>query len=1042
MSKTAKCAIVAIFVSLLMQLCLPMGIYAQSQDIQASGVVTDATTGEPVIGASVLIDATHGVITDVDGKFTIKVKAGTPLEFSSIGYVAVKVPAQAYMQVKLQVDNVALDESVIIGYGTAKKRDLTGAISTIKTETMETEAPRTVQDLMRSAAAGLNVSMSTNTAGTADLQVRGKNTLSAGSSPLLVLDGVIYEGSLQDINPMDVERIDVLKDASSVAVYGAKAANGVVAITTKKGQKGKPTVSFNANLTLAEHSRMPGVVDGQGFITFRREYFESLRTDAEREQQPQMYDDPRSLSGVDQLAWYNYDQKTPVSTLPGETDLVKTWLSRLSFQTVEIENYLAGVETNWDDEIFQTAVQQDYTASVSNSNDAASYYVSFNMTDREGTTKGDGYQNFRARFNLETYVAEFLTIGVNGQFAHRKGGYLMADRDEREHNSPYTTNEIDNPDSPYRRYPSGDNNTLNPFFDNLYIDRKETNNDFNANIYAKIKLPFGIEYQFNYTPRLHYYEYFNHNSSKHPGWAGNGGETERTHQKTYNWQIDNILRWDKEFGDHHIQATLLQNAEKGQYWSTTAKNKQYSPSDVLSYHRLQSGADPSVESNDTYRTGDALMARLFYSYKNRYMVTASVRRDGYSAFGQANPRATFPAIALGWTFSEEKFLDSTDAWLDFGKLRLSWGENGNRDIGQYAALAQLNTGMYTYLDASGNPYITSQIYINTMPNESLRWERTQAYNAGLDFSIFGGKLSGSVEGYLNKTTDLLVDRSLPSILGYSSVKANLGSLQNKGFELTLESQVFDNENFKWNTSGTFTLNRRKILSLYGDMEDVYDEEGNVIGQKEADDYSNKWFIGHDPNQIWDYERDGVWQLDEAEEAAKYGLRPGDFKYIDQNQDGVLNTDDKVFQGYTTPRYRVSWRNEFNLFKHFNVSFMFYGNFGQYGTLNRAANTGGMYDRYTIVDIPRWTVENPTDDFARIGSTNKGSNYVRKDFVRMDNFTVSYNVPKAFLSKMNIRSMRLSVALRNPMLLTSWYFGDPEGGDYTTHSINFGVNLTL
>ena len=1021
---------------------------AYAQRTTVKGIVKDHS-GEALIGVNVVEKGkTNGTITGSDGMFSLNVSGKKPvLVCSYIGYVTEEIPivSQEMLTITLKEDTEELDEVLVIGYGTAKKKDLTGAISRVKAEKMEAEAPRSVQDLLRASAAGLSISMSTDAAGTADLQIRGKNTLSAGSAPLIVLDGVIYDGSMQDINAMDVESIDVLKDASSVAVYGAKAANGVIAITTKKGNTGKPVITFNANVGLVHNSRLPKTVDGAGFLAFRQEYAEGLLSQDELTAQPGKYADPRTLSsmGIDPLTWYNYDQKNPGSALPDDKTLVTTWLTRLNLQNIEIENYLNGVETNWDDIVYQTGLQQDYTTSISNRTDNFSYYWSLGYADREGVKTGDRYRNFRSRLNLESKVTSFLTVGLNSQFATHIGGYLAADVDQREHNSPYTTNEIDNLDSPYRMYPSGDNNTKNPFFDNLYRDRRDINHDFNANLYAILKLPFGLEYQMNFTPRYHWYEYMNHESSQHPEWAGEGGKSERKNEKTFNWLLDHIVRWKQEFGkDHRVEATFLFNAEKGQWWQTVAKNQQFTPSDVLGYHNIGAGAIPSVSSNDTYKTGDALMGRIFYSFKDKYLITASVRRDGYSAFGQMNPRATFPAVALGWVFTSEKFMEASGSWLNYGKLRFSWGQNGNRDIGQYDALASLNSGLHPYIDQNGNVYVTSQIYINRMPNNTLKWERTASYNIGIDFSVCGDRLSGSMETYMAETNDLLVNRSLPSILGYDNVKANLGTLTNRGFELTLNANVIENRNFSWNSSGTFSFNRRKIKHLYGDKEEIKDADGNVIGYKEADDLANKWFIGHDTDQIWDYERDGVWQLGEEEEAAKYGNKPGDFKYIDQNSDGVMDNDDKIFQGYTTPRFRWSWRNEFTFYKNFNLSFMVYSHIGQYGTFNRAANTGGMFDRYTVVDIPRWTKDNPTNDYGRLGSKNIGSNYVKKTFVRMENITLSYNVPQNFLKRFSVQNMRFSVAVRNPFVITGWTFGDPEGGDTTLRTVNFGVNFTL
>ena len=300
------------------------------------------------------------------------------------------------------------------------------------------------------------------------------------------------------------------------------------------------------------------------------------------------------------------------------------------------------------------------------------------------------------------------------------------------------------------------------------------------------------------------------------------------------------------------------------------------------------------------------------------MLTTSIRRDGYSAFGKKNPRATFPSVALGWVFTQEQFMQQANSWLNYAKLRISWGENGNRDIGQYAALAQMKSSLRPYIDQTGNIYTISQMFVNTMANHNLKWERTAAFNFGLDFSLFDELLSGSIETYVSKTNDLLVKRALPDVTGFNSVTANLGQLQNKGFELTLNANIINSKDFKWFASGNFSLNRRKINSLYGDMVDVLDENGNVIGQKESDDETNKWFIGQDPDRIWDYERAGVWQKDEREEAAIYGCQPGDFKYVDQNGDGIMNNKDKVFQGYTTPRFRWTLRNEWT-YKNLSLS---------------------------------------------------------------------------------------------------------------------------
>lgn len=1031
---------------------------APQQSKSVSGKVVDSA-GEPLIGVNVVVKGTNqGYITDVDGNYTINnIADNSVLIFSYVGYLAQEVAASRASLVTLLDDTQKLEEVVVIGYGSAKKGDLTGAISSIKVDKLEGRAPRNVQDVLRANAAGLNIGLGTDAKADATLSIRGQGTLSAGSSPLIVLDGVIYEGALADINPGDIASVDILKDASSAAVYGAKAANGVIVFTTKKGKKGKPVININANMGIAQVSKQPTILNETNILKFRQDYNQGRNSESYLEQYPQIFTNPYELNGVDQLDWYNYDQKTPVTSVT-EQQLMTQWLSRLNFTIPEMENYFAGKITKWDDLVFQNAFQQDYTVSVSNATDHTSQYISLNWTDREGVITGDRFKTFRARMNGESKITSFLTVGMNAQYAYRDESALKASWQQMTMISPYGSNNIDDPESIYQRNPTG-LDPINPFYDNLYTDRKDVKHNINAKIYAQVYLPFGIEYTMNFTPYYHFAEYYNHNSSKAINWKTRGGRSERRHSKRFNWQIDNIIQWKREFANQHkLEVTLLANAEKAQYWSTQAIATDYSPNDVLGYHRLQAGSVATVSSDDTYQTGDALMGRLYYSFQNKYMITTSVRRDGYSAFGKKNPRAVFPAVALGWVFTQEKFAEKIGDWFNYGKLRFSWGENGNRDIGQYEALARMESSLRPYIDQTGTVYSTSQIYVNTMSNYNLKWERTASYNVGLDFSVLQDILSGTIEVYTSKTNDLLVKRALPNITGFASVYSNLGQLQNKGFEVTLNADIISKGDFQWSASANLSLNRRKINKLYGDMVDVLDNNGNVIGQKEADDETNNWFIGQDPDRIWSYERDGVWQLNEKEQAAVYGCQPGDFKYIDQNGDGIMDNKDKVFQGYRTPRFRWTLQNEFR-YKDFTLSAMIYSSWKYYGSFQRAANNHSFPDRSSDYDFPRWTSSNPINDYARIGSKNIGVNWVDKSFIRLENISLSYNVPKSFLQQFSIQALRLSVNLQNPIVWTPhWKFWDPEnesdrnddnkfyiGSENKSvipRSYSFGLSLTL
>lgn len=1022
----------------------------QQQKKQITGKITDEQ-GEPVIGANIIEKGTtNGTITDIDGNFSFRVEEDAVLQISYIGYLELEISTsgRSSVNIVLQEDTKALEEVVVIGYGTAKRRDLTGSISSIKAEKMEAEAPRDITDLMRGTAAGLNVGMSTTAKADLTPTVRGTNTLSAGSAPTIVLDGVIYYGALSDINANDVENIDILKDASSAAVYGSQAANGVIVITTKKGRGkdgGAPVITVNANAGIVQSANQMKVLDGKGYIKYRQDYEILNKGDEYLSKYPEMFTNPFELSGtgINQLDWYNYSQSTPVTSVT-EEQLTRAWLSRLEFYTPEIDNYIAGIETNWADLVLHNGLQQDYTIGVSNQTDKVTYRWSLGYLDREGIIVGDNYKNLRTRLNIDSKITDFLTVGMNTNFSVRDESSIPVSWNAMYQNSPYASNNIDDLESPYRYYVAGDAMTVNPLYAREYRDQSKYYYSLNANLYALIKLPLGIEYQVNYTPYLQWFNEFYHQSAKSEI-ETQGGTSYRTHDIRYHWTVDNILRWKKEIDKiHNIDITLLANAEQRKTWSTTANTYDYSPSDVLGYHYLDAGLNPTVSSSDTYWTGDALMGRLFYSYKNKYMLTTSVRRDGYSAFGMNNKRATFPSVALGYVFTSENFMNKTSNWLNYGKLRFSWGQNGNRDIGQYVALSNMSTNNVPYINNTGSVYTGTYLYVSSMANRDLRWERTESYNVGLDFSLFNDIISGSAEAYLGTTKDLLVSRALPSITGFANVMANLGKLENKGLELTLNANILNKSNLTWSASSTFSMNRRKIVSLYGDMEDVLDEQGNVIGQKEVDDPTNEWFIGQDPDRIWAYERLGVWQLGEEEQASVYGCKPGDFKYKDQDDNGVLTNEDKIFQGYRTPRYRLSLRNDFTLYKNFNVSFTIYSYLGHYGAFNQAANyNSGMPYRFSYYDMPRWTKDNPINDYARISSNNRGTNWVNKSFVRLDNISVSYNVPKEFLKKISLQQMRLTITGRNMAVWSPhWNFWDPENGSLSPRSFNFGVNFTL
>lgn len=1030
------------------------------QQLVITGTVNDSK-GEPIPGVNILVKGTSiGSITDMDGKYSITVPTEDAiLQFSYIGYLPEEREVKGLQVIDMiMVEDIKnLEEVVVIGYGISKKRDLTGAVTSVKTERIENEKPQAVQDLLRGNIAGLSVGFSTLAKGGGDFEVRGRNNVRSTSSntPLFVLDGVIYQGAMEDINPNDIQSIDVLKDASSSAVYGAKAANGVILITTKKGKSGKPIINVASSVGIAQMATMQDVYDPEGFVNWRTDVLKSMNYyNAAINKKLYIYDNPASLpSDVTEEMWR--DGKT------GE--LTDIWLSRIGFLPVEVANYKAGKSVDWTDMVFQTGIRQDHNVSLSGKKDEVSYYGSVGYNKNEGVIVGDDFTTIRARLNVDANITKWLNVGINTQFANRDESNINADWSKIVSNSPYGS--IYKDDGITLRISPVDDlgrGAKHPLYDKMFQSRRKEYNTLINTLFANIKLPLGITYQMNFAPRFEWYNYLNHQSALHEEWAKFGGQANREQKQIYSWQVDNLIKWNKVFNKHQFDVTLLANAEKFQSWQNKMSTQGFTPTDALGYHNMTAGKSTSntISSNDEYNTGNALMARLFYSFNSRYMLTLSIRRDGYSAFGQKHPYGTFPAAALAWVISEESFMKSNI--LTFAKLRLSWGLNGNREIGMYDALSDMNIGKYPYQPVSGTVYESNQLYVNRMANPDMRWEKTQALNFGFDFTITDGIIDGSIEYYKKNTKDLLIARGLPVFTGFSSVTSNIGEIQNTGFETTLNGRIMNKQNFSWNASVNFSLNRNQIKHLYGDMIDVVDENGNVTGQREADDLGNKWFIGHDIDQIWEPRILGVWQIGEEAEASKFGQYPGDYRIKDVDNSGKINNLDNEFQGYKTPRFRWSFRQDFTFFKNWNLSMMAYSSWGHFGTYNQAKNRDGFPERVNSYIVPYWTPENPSNEYARIYSAEGGASFnVWRDrsFIRLDNISLAYTVPQAFIRKFSINNLKLFATIRNVgYWAPKWEFWDPEqyrdpfnvDGSGNPNLVNgpspriytFGINLSL
>lgn len=1019
---------------------------ADQQTFTVTGTITDKD-GVPLPGASVVVvGTTTGAQTDFDGNFSITVPEEGVLEITYIGYSAQRftITKDEDLQIQLQEDLASLDEVVVIGYGTAVKKDLTGAVSSFDQKAVNRQPGATdVSELMRGAVPGLNVGTSTGPSGNSRIIVRGITSFStdpndptfgANNVPLLVVDDVIFQGSISSINPADIASVNVLKDASAAAVYGSRAASGVIIITTKKGTTGKPTINVRSAVGFA-HAGIIEEVYGPGeYLDYKGEVFDVIDGGNELG----YYQDPNNLpDGVTLNDWLEYDGLGGTQTSPSEI-----WLDRLEMSDVEKQNFREGNILDWRDIIFQAGLRTNNTISVSGKTENVSYYTSLGHVSNEGILLFEKDETLRGRLNLEMKISDFLSAGVNLQaFTRTAPTQLPNRRQAYDRQSPYGSLFYD--DGEFRHLPYDDALASNPFLWE-YRDNSFKQRELFTNIFAKVKLPYGFSYRVNWSNRANYVQDYRFRPVI--ATLGDGGDVgSRRDQFSQRWMVDNILNWNKTFGDvHNFDVTFLFNIEEAETFNSFQSNSEFSPNDKLSFNNLALGANPVLTDDntaDTRSTADAVMGRLSYNLLDRYYLTATVRRDGYSAFGVNNPRATFPSLSLGWRLSDEGFMEKAD-FINNLKLRASWGKNGNRDIGVYSALSRLQ----------GVPYIYDQstvigVNASELANLDLKWETTESYNAGLDFGLFGSRISGSIDAYYSLTDDLLLQRSLPRITGFDDVFANLGEVENKGLEVALNTVNIDNDNFRWSSSVVFSFNRNKIKSLYGDIVDVLDDDGNVIGQREEDDIENDWYIGHAIDEIFDYKIVGVWQLGEEEEAETFGRVPGDFKLLDVNDDGIIDFDDQVFQGNRLPQYRASLRNDF-VYKNFDLSIFANALLDYKGVNNEHFNFRTQQQRLNKIKTPYWTEDNPTNEWARLDSKNSspGTNwYDDRSFIRIQNITLGYTFPKTILDKFNIKSLRFYANVQNlpAFSLGGWeYHWDVETRAPTPVLTAFGLDLSF
>lgn len=1041
-----------------------MAAYSQQSKTITGNI--KGTDNAPIPGVTVIVKGTtNGTVTNIDGNYTLSnVPNNATIVFSFVGLKTqeIVVGNQTTINITMVADAIGLDEVVAIGYGTARKKDLTGSVVNVNAEQLEKFQPSSVSEMLRSAVPGLKVGYSTDAKNTPDFEIRGDNTIKADSDdeksankPLIVLDGVIFNGDLAEINVNDVESVDVLKDASAAAIYGSRASNGVIVFTTKKGALGKPVVRVSAKLGVVTGAKRISTHkagdDVNGWLTDVFESINGLSTEPWSK-----YDEYKNVPSEYQSEWLS------VNGIPGSTDATEiagAWADVIGLDPSEKENFLAGRYFDWQDFFFHTGLRQDYDVSVSGRSEKVSYYWSLGYVDSESVQVGERFTTLTSRLNLDIKTTEWLSLGINANFAYQNEGDEPIDSGGYQSASPYDspwenivwtdpTIPDNGPNSYPDRFPreylrqnSSGSNRSNNYLNPAWTTRKYDRYKLFPTMYAKLTLPFGITLTSKMTTRLDFRKRFYYQDSGNPGWD-HGGYARRQHNQAFEWQNDNILNWDKEFGEHRFSVTGLVNAEKNQTWYTQAASASLSPTEALGYHALAFGLIPSVDSYDEVITRNALMGRVNYSFSNRYNLSASIRRDGYSRFGIDNVYATFPSVSAAWNITNEGFMADRPNWLTFMKIRGSWGVNGNSSgLSSYAAYATLSDNKY--LNYDGGYFVAPYLYINRMANPELAWEKNKAFNLGIDYGLWDGRLRGSLDVYSSKTNDLLLDKKLPIVTGFESITTNVGSLKNTGFDLSINTINIQSSDFVWSSQLNLSYNKNEIVSLTGETVEMIDANGNTY-TIEPDDTDNGWFIGESKDVIWDYELDGIYQIGEEAEAAEYGLYPGDFKYVDQDGNKIINADDKVFQGLSKNPWYATFRNDVG-YKGFDFGVIVLAKLGYKGGTTHPFNNSQSYIKNrNWYDLPYWTPNNPINNAARINSINLGgaNAWISKSYVRIQNIALGYNLPSDLLENIKVSRARVAFNVDNVAVFTKWLIGDPESEREMPRTYSFSVDFSF
>ncbi|GEL10798.1 SusC/RagA family TonB-linked outer membrane protein [Flavobacterium glycines] len=1005
---------------------------ALAQTSTITGTIKD-NTGMPIPGANVLIkNTTTGIQTDFDGKFAIKAKPEDILVVSFIGMktTEIKVGSQKTINIKLEEEGAKLEEVVVVGYGTRKKKDLTGSIVSVGAEEIASRPVQNAVQAMQGKAAGVDISSNERPGTVGSINIRGSRSISASNSPLYVVDGIpLNSGGIDFINPNDIESIDVLKDASATAIYGSRGANGVIIVSTKKGKNGKYTLNYDTAVSTDKIHEFAPLMNAGEYIELRRwaKYYSNPSGFPAGNAPTIANDKDIFLATADPAAWANIE---------------KGWSKDSTGKDVWDGSKVS--TTNWTKFVTQTGVTKQHTLSVSGGTETMKAYGSFGYLDNTGTLKGQSYKRYNGIANVDITPTKWFQMGINlnasyglneyglsnvgrSAVASSDGIYITARQ-----NLPYAVPLDAN--GQRIQNPGGDSTIRNVYQEYKYSQDQRLTLKIFGSIYSQLdfggfsKALEGLKYRINFGPDLTSYRngvYLDGLSSARSGTSF----ASLAKNQTISYTLDNLILYNKTIGKHDFGVTLLQSQtqyhnEESAMSAQNIKNPDNKWNALTTANVTLAGYSSGLTESGLY----SYMGRVTYSYDDKYLITASGRSDAASQLAPGHKWSFFPSASLAWRIDREDFLQNIN-WLNALKLRAGYGVTANASVSPYQTQPPLDQVLYS----------TSSGVVNStqLGNVELGWERTTQYNYGIDFGLFNNRISGSLEYYTSKTDDLLFNRSIPPVTGFSSTLQNIGKTKGNGVELTLNTTNVKAKDFEWSSSLSASYQKSTLVEL---------QNGKF------DDINNTLFIGQTRGVIYGFENNGVWRPEDAVEMAKFNAAAGSTIFtfgnarpVDQNGDYKIDANnDRVVIGSTEPKYIAGLTNTFN-YKNIELSIFVIGRFGylyNVGGENLSGKTSQRKLDYYTDDNTDAEYQKPIFSAGTGDLYNTIFGYKNGSFLKIRNISLGYNFDKDFVEKIGLSRLRIYAQAANPGMIFSkvkWTDLDTRT-TYSNRGMTLGLNV--